>query len=878
MSFTPEEDQVQYSTMTGQSLFYMGEHNLVHKTLAISEEEGADRASYSIKLMQSEHRLCIASAGRNPKTGKLETHEYRVNGPAQIMFTTTAEEVDEEMQNRCLVITSNATREQTKKIHERQRYAETLEGMLEIEDHERTFKLHRNAQRLLRPLKVVNPYAKELTFIDSKLRTRRDHKKYLNLIRAVTLLHQYQRPLKKVNHNGRVIEYIESTLDDIEIANRLAAHTLGTSLDELAHGEPPGRAFPDLVLSRAIASAGNVYLAYHHSVVDLERSEAFRELVDLLLKDETIAAARLASKIDRRLRQRIKNDEDYGLQRPLDRALIVAALVRDPTLGAPRLAEQVEIVDHEFLERAFERCRDTVLRWKVTEWLDAQPDRWRTDPGELVVELYGALTGREFIGENPLMHAVIRAYREVLSYAATTDRQLAPLSRVAQITRPVDGIAPVHFAQAHAARRCCFANFEPDLDGTVRRVALIERHGGNVLGQLAFSVGWDLLGIAADGVAVRSRQLALTPVDASRAPIVIQLDSRGRTVIPWARGREWARQFQHLPASAALQLYDHRRNLAYNRAQVAAVLQLVFSSEFLPDFHEFADLLAERPEVARQAEWERLQGDTELAAFFDEQIERIDEEAARGEQQLRSLVGREQEHLSPDGPPEGGLSARIMDDLLYYLGELDQLHDARRDLERDIEAMTERLAGIFRDRICVVGYAATSLADMKPIPTHRSAPGLMAHANLLNGLLTGQLVRWATLPRNIMIVLAFGIVTTFIATYLPPRLSLLLAAFMVVSFVAIGGALAFYRWNYWLALTPAVTTTVLCYVLIAVYRYVFVEGERRQLATALGQYTSKEMARQMAENPELCRKAEMREVTAVFTDLKGFTGISERIG
>jgi CHASE2 domain-containing sensor protein len=85
-----------------------------------------------------------------------------------------------------------------------------------------------------------------------------------------------------------------------------------TNLDELARREPPERAFPDLVLGDAIASAGNVYLAYHHSVVDLERSKAFRKLVDLLLNDETLAAKRLASEIDRRLREQIKNDEDYA--------------------------------------------------------------------------------------------------------------------------------------------------------------------------------------------------------------------------------------------------------------------------------------------------------------------------------------------------------------------------------------------------------------------------------------------------------------------------------------------------------------------------------------------------------------------------------------
>ena len=68
-----------------------------------------------------------------------------------------------------------------------------------------------------------------------------------------------------------------------------------TKLDELAAGEPPEYVFPDLILRRTIALAGNVYVAYHHSVVDLERSGAFRELVELLLNDKTLAATQLAS-------------------------------------------------------------------------------------------------------------------------------------------------------------------------------------------------------------------------------------------------------------------------------------------------------------------------------------------------------------------------------------------------------------------------------------------------------------------------------------------------------------------------------------------------------------------------------------------------------
>ena len=61
LELVPVEDRVVYSAMTGQSLFYMGEADLEHKILAIVEEEGAERASYALKLLQSEGELTIAS-------------------------------------------------------------------------------------------------------------------------------------------------------------------------------------------------------------------------------------------------------------------------------------------------------------------------------------------------------------------------------------------------------------------------------------------------------------------------------------------------------------------------------------------------------------------------------------------------------------------------------------------------------------------------------------------------------------------------------------------------------------------------------------------------------------------------------------------------
>jgi len=233
LDFVPEEERVAYSAMTGQALYYLGEKDLRHKVLAIAEGEGAERASYPLKLLQSEGELSIASTGKDPQTGKLVTHEYRVSGPVMTFLTTTAIEVDEELLNRCLVLTVDEGREQTRRVHARQRTSQTLAGLLARRDKERVVQLHRSAQRLLRPLLVVNPFAEELCFSDARTRARRDHMKYLTLIRAVAFLHQHQREVKTVAHGGQHVEYIEVTAKDVEIATRLAQEVLGRNLDEL---------------------------------------------------------------------------------------------------------------------------------------------------------------------------------------------------------------------------------------------------------------------------------------------------------------------------------------------------------------------------------------------------------------------------------------------------------------------------------------------------------------------------------------------------------------------------------------------------------------------------------------------------------------------
>ena len=234
LSLMPEECREKYTAVSGKSLFYFDETtSLRHKILAIVEEEGAERATYPLKLLQSEGELVMASTGKDPHTGKLVTQVYKVEGPVMIILTTTAIELDPELENRCLRLTVDESREQTRLIHELQRQRQTLEGLKARKGKERIQRLHRNAQRLLRPVKVINPYVSELTFAFDQTRTRRDHDKYLTLIETIAVMHQHQRTLERVTIDGEVVECVKVELSDIETANRLAGEVLGRTLDEL---------------------------------------------------------------------------------------------------------------------------------------------------------------------------------------------------------------------------------------------------------------------------------------------------------------------------------------------------------------------------------------------------------------------------------------------------------------------------------------------------------------------------------------------------------------------------------------------------------------------------------------------------------------------
>lgn len=250
----PPEDFIQYTRLTDQALFYKDENSMTHKILAIEEADGMGGAAYSIRNIQTAKKLTVAVTGKDTGTGKMRTEEYAVMGPVCVMLTTTQDDVDQETSSRFIFLSIDESAAMTEAIHDKQRNAETLEGLIQSKQQKAVIAKHHAAQRLLKPLAVVNPYAAHLRFSTHSLRSRRDHKKYLGLIRAVAYLHQYQREMKTVPVDGEPVEYIEVTLADIEQANRLSGAVLGQCLGELSS---PSQTLLALIIEMARGMAAN---------------------------------------------------------------------------------------------------------------------------------------------------------------------------------------------------------------------------------------------------------------------------------------------------------------------------------------------------------------------------------------------------------------------------------------------------------------------------------------------------------------------------------------------------------------------------------------------------------------------------------------------
>lgn len=240
----PPEDLVSFTRLTPQALYYAARGSLSHKVLMAAEGEGLDGAEYPLRELISSKRLRLATPVRDAESGAHRIEEHEVEGPIALLYSSTKTAIHFENATRCFLLSLNESPEQTTDIHRAQRLARTAGGLGLRAERDALRALHRNVQRLLDRVVVVNPFAERLTFPSQPLEMRRENEKYLSLIDALALLHQHQRVRGTLEVGGRQVAYVEAAAADVRQANRLMTEVLRQGGDELAG---PSRRLLELV-------------------------------------------------------------------------------------------------------------------------------------------------------------------------------------------------------------------------------------------------------------------------------------------------------------------------------------------------------------------------------------------------------------------------------------------------------------------------------------------------------------------------------------------------------------------------------------------------------------------------------------------------------
>ena len=308
----PDEDKLEITQITENALYYFKQEELKNKLLLIEDLDGAMTVFYPLRELQTKRRISKTVTLKDSK-GNLKTITLTVEGPVCVSGCTTKEKIYEDNANRCILLYTDQTRDQDKRINEYQ--TKLSAGEINRERESQYKELFKNMQRVLRPINIINPYAKYIELPEQVFKPRRTMTLLLGFIEAVTFYHQYQREVKK-DANGQL--YIETNIEDIEAAFNLLKDVLFSKSDELTKAArsfledlklwlkkenkesfaakeirkllrlAPAtlkRYLSELERYGYIKSKGNRYVKYEYSISDYEEYNSLKSSIDKHLQD-----------------------------------------------------------------------------------------------------------------------------------------------------------------------------------------------------------------------------------------------------------------------------------------------------------------------------------------------------------------------------------------------------------------------------------------------------------------------------------------------------------------------------------------------------------------------------------------------------------------
>jgi len=641
----------------------------------------------------------------------------------------------------------------------------------------------------------------------------------------------------------------------------------GAAYDVLGEVSRSNEVYPDLELADAFRSAGNVVLATH-------------------LKISPPGAADPAPTKELQLR-----------------ADVCRTLLGDFTLNEDQVAQRLERSLEE-VSRVFAGAKTAAAEAIVDQLFSARaPPPSQAETLYLVLGSHGGLLSLDRLD-------IEKAWCRAKALSALRRSLYRPETPPDGRFYRVDSVEPPEYHLAEAAAGLAAVNFTPDPDYAVRRVPLVVTWEGGLLNHLGFAAACRACDLAPEAMTREPDGTLAIPCRGSARRYRVPMDENGEMLIHWtATGKDWrsGRDIRHIAASAVLALVDARGQMRANRiardyllADIIALVKGQVSIErpegqtsvtsMHADTRYRDELVNARLKIEDELRRGRLFGGlteqkgAELRQRAEVLAREIEREQTRAVTQVQ-LVCRDLAAMTPaelEADPKLKRRAEQYRAALRAIeGELPRYDEADRKHEKTIAGLLRQLTAELAGKYVFLGFAATAEGDIVPTPIDKRTNGVMCHAYVLNSFLQNRFLARAPFALEVAICALVGAIVSALTAASAPRAALVGTLILIAAYALFASYVVFMRLDIWLAIVAPCGTMFITWAFVTLFRQLTAERDRRMFARQLSQYTSPAIAAKIAESPQAAaafKTVQTRDVSCYFSDLAGFTSISERQG
>ena len=633
--------------------------------------------------------------------------------------------------------------------------------------------------------------------------------------------------------------------------------------------------YDDDELRDAMARAGNVYLAMFGPV-----DSVGRQIQDLGERALSFVRDNPKATLGRFLARFGTADPSQG-EADFHRAHVMRLLEQDFGLEEHEVVERLQSipnVDPDRIQAGFVQAKRRVARRAAHHFFEQQPHgRWRDFFEQ-------RLSDQPFDAMTPDREELLTAFRAedarrtVLDLCPAADPTLSGrLARASNLTAPLAKLV-------RAAKGVGIVSYDRDQGGGVlRSLPMVVESDGAVVSQLGFLVACHVLGFDVASIRIEGNRLTVGQGTKARQWPV---DVSGATLLNWhlpSTRTNWRDSFEHIPAARPLEIAANREAVEDNARRLGIAMADLVEQRHARTPAEYARYakLVNRCLALRGApengptNGQQVETEKELASL-DQAILRLEDDAIVWLKRAWQLWKSEEPR--DDAERQERQRIRRLHETLAEGRMANRLDTVNAELERRTQDLLNELRPKIANRICLVGYTASGAADLVATPIHSAMPGVMVHANVINMLLQDRPAFPAPYGINLGLMLMAGLAVAVITATRGPLVSLC-ALGTVASLIILIGVVVFRSNTVHLSSPVAIVVTAVVWASVTVYRQLTVDRTRRQLQRALGQYTSPAVAARIVKSVEAAHIGpEPARVTCFFSDLQGFTRLSERLG